>query len=1030
MNSNFLLNNNNMSQISTLIKNEIKKDIETIGKQNYHPTIIFRGGEPTKKALAYNRKLLKENRITKYLDPTKFFNADTGKIKTIKFDNRYKTPTVTKAFKKKYELIDQVYATKKPTMSFRYVADDVLAPSWSVSSNSLYNNDLLRSLINQNNITGNYRIIIKINNDVVIDNSYNIDNANSFWKNNKIDFQVDSAFMIWNNDLNEGDVVTIIFTKEFKLNKKHYIQKYLDGKVSHCLLKPIKDWAYKTLVEAKSKDTKKKYMCIISKLEGRTLKSGKKIEGYFEQYKKGIPETDLDNFCDDLQIGIDIEQPFNEKLLFTYRSTKKPLKVFQYINTRINHVEIGMLNSFNKYSVFKTFEPEYVEDLNKLKKIQSKLDDNDEYYIITKSSYGISSIRTLDKYYKIKSPYDDAVKAFEKVNNLQNTSINALEYPELDKFINSGLHFNGTVDFEETEHLRIEENRPKDLKHIDMSKAYTQHKKCKYYKGFMVKITDFRKCDDIVDIGLYYIDNLNFDLCHNKFRLIINDLGWFKNGNVYTDAEIRCLRENGGTCDIKYGVWGIKNNIEYTDDMINKKQNIKLGAKEINVPFYSKWAGMNCSVNKMKNFYLKGDKAYFMNYVNSEADIHYANNEARISYPNYYQYHKKHITAQITAFQRLLLLEQLLKMDYEKIIRVCCDGIYYHDHKFNIDETFSHKVKVTFNNDECENYLSNLIQLDSTDFKCNNKFRHHYKSEIFDGAGGDGKTYGNLFIDKGFINVVYAPHSNKLMSAMSNKYFDEFGKKLNVTNHHRLLNNPYSLVDCNKYNVYIIDECSMITENQKEFLLKNIQGKIIFCGDLKAQCEPVDCEAQMTYKNIDNVAPKSPKNYRFKDDIQLDICNYVRDCIINNKDLDFTKIKYQKVNKNFVKNNYSKEDIILVSEHKFNDEWTETFKDIKKYRVKNNTRDYSNGDIIFDEEPEVDKTFIKGLNVTIIKEIKNQKSFKGVQKELRHGYTIHSVQGETFKNKIFIDMRRMKNKKVFYTAISRAEYSSQIYLII
>ena len=102
-----------MSQISTLIKNEIQKDIETIGKQNYHPTIIFRNGNPTKKALAYNRKLLKENRITKYLDPTKFFNADTGKIKTIKFDNRYKTPTVTKAFKKKYELIDQVYTLKK-----------------------------------------------------------------------------------------------------------------------------------------------------------------------------------------------------------------------------------------------------------------------------------------------------------------------------------------------------------------------------------------------------------------------------------------------------------------------------------------------------------------------------------------------------------------------------------------------------------------------------------------------------------------------------------------------------------------------------------------------------------------------------------------------------------------------------------------------------------------------------------------------------------------------------------------------------
>ena len=160
----------------------------------------------------------------------------------------------------------------------------------------------------------------------------------------------------------------------------------------------------------------------------------------------------------------------------------------------------------------------------------------------------------------------------------------------------------------------------------------------------------------------------------------------------------------------------------------------------------------------------------------------------------------------------------------------------------------------------------------------------------------------------------------------------------------------------------------------------------------------------MTDKYIDNIAKPSPQNYRFKNQAQKDNCNYLRDCIINNKKVDMKKLTYKNVNKQFVKDHYKKEDIILVSRHIYNDEWTKTFKKIEKYKVTNNTRDYSNGDIIFNK-------------------------VKKVNTELRHGYTIHSVQGETFKNNIYIDMRKMIDLRMFYTAVSRAEYENQIYLI-
>ena len=50
--------------------------------------------------------------------------------------------------------------------------------------------------------------------------------------------------------------------------------------------------------------------------------------------------------------------------------------------------------------------------------------------------------------------------------------------------------------------------------------------------------------------------------------------------------------------------------------------------------------------------------------------------------------------------------------------------------------------------------------------------------------------------------------------------------------------------------------------------------------------------------------------------------------------------------------------------------------------------------------------------------------------EKRHGFTIHSVQGETYKGKIFIDIRNMFDLTMLYTAIARAKRSDQIYIIV
>ena len=102
-----------------------------------------------------------------------------------------------------------------------------------------------------------------------------------------------------------------------------------------------------------------------------------------------------------------------------------------------------------------------------------------------------------------------------------------------------------------------------------MTKAYTQFKKSKYYNGFLGKITDFRKVNNYKEKGLYYIEDLDLSGCNEKFKLLNNSLVWFVNKNIYTDAELRALKENGGKFKVLSGAFGLKKHFDFNDDMIN-----------------------------------------------------------------------------------------------------------------------------------------------------------------------------------------------------------------------------------------------------------------------------------------------------------------------------------------------------------------------------------------------------------------------------------------------------------------------------
>lgn len=884
---------------------------------------------------------------------------------------------------------------------------------------------LLEDLAKKHKITGDNYIVIKRNNQVVRDGDFNVAELAS----KREEFNAgESPFKIWNNDAKKGDKIQVIFSKNKKIPKTFYDQKFLDGINRHCFLQDISDYYTNKVAwcEENGKSTKK-YTGLLNKIHGKKNKVAD-----LERFKDGISEKEMVELCEDYNIAIKIYLPFQKEPIIEYKPPANNFygKTFNYTNTRLNHLEYIKKPIQHTDIFYRNYNPTLV-DFERLQEIVAELHEKNELALCKKGCFGYISVKTKDNYYKVNEQLQDELAQFEKDTGLEWCSFDAVEYPLLDKFITSATHFNGTIDFQDTTHLDDILNEAvapvEFIKHIDQTKAYTQFKSSMFYSGFVGKITDFRKCDKVEGNGFYYLSEIDWSNKSNspatlKLWKLNQELGWFVAGNIYTKQELDCLTYFNVGFKIKYSAYGTRIDFDFPDYMF-KKHEVKKYNQTFNIPYYALWTGMKASNGSHSSYYMKGDHRYFGRYAE---DIYYndENTETKIVLKNPTNKVKKHLTAQITAYQRLIMLEQLMEMDIEQLIRVCVDGIYYNDHSFKLNKCFREKTKLTFVNSPTECYLSN-IYVDNPHLKIEEletlaEPRAFYKKEFYGGAGGTGKSY-NLLNDSGFIHPVYIAPSWKLSAYPKGKF-----KRLV----HYSINNDDKINNwTKKFNVYWIDEGSMITEHYKNKSFNDIMGRIFVMGDISCQLPPVisaeeiklaeknnehDRLKQMTTSGFDKITTFQFV-YRFKCEKLRKICEYLRDLIINGTEYSANTIKdmFQVVNINDLAKHYNyKEDIILVVRNKgihSNETYNSLFTDTK-LKLMENKNGYYNGNVVYEK-------------------------IKGIRSEQRHGFTIHSVQGETYEHKIFMDFYhifsqdRITNLKMFYTAVSRARTLDQIYII-
>ena len=908
-----------------------------------------------------------------------------------------------------------------------------------------------------------------LNKNIIINNTITVP---QYTKKGESDFN-NQRYLWYNSDYpniiafllaNEIDT-RLVITKQIELTEANIFQKYAEG-VNHCLLNPILEWAKQTERDSKG-ISKNKYQSIISKLEGKTIKSGEKI-GYIEKYKNGIPEDELQSLSDDLRVKISIEYPLRTNNNFIeFIPDRKALKTFSYVNTRLNHVEHFTTTNYK----------DMVDDEMNQDEINIKFNElhySQEYFIFGRTKHGISWIQTHDKIYKLDSPYTRASNEFMKETNFEHFAIDAIQQPDLTKFVDNGTHFNATTDFTYIDQSLFTTN--KNIKHIDIKKAYTQFKASKYYNGFCGSITDLRQVDNYEQVGLYYIDNIDFSNADDKFVFYNNNMNWFINKNIYTDAELRFLKDMKVSFIVKYGAYGIKTDFQFNEDMIKGKERIGLIKKpsryngdldtyeeekeiDLKISFYAKFIGKCYSAYEEKKISMFGELDYFRRMKDRTNKIFYDydRKEATIFYPRKRVIHYKHISAQVLAYQRLNIMEQLMKMDETKLLRVCVDGIYYDDHEFEMSDIYQDKTsEMTFMNSPSVDYLSNIFKDKNKCSVSGIKFgpkRTFIKKLCVIGGGGNGKSTRE-FMDHGHTNVLYlAPSwklSAKVLEELANKETPlKLNDRIDVNVYHRFLYMDFEYNLQKRYNVILCDEASQLTEKQKKIIFNIPNKKVIFLGDIGYQLEPVidykelkkyhikkkiqtdylewiktDGHFEMNLKGFDKVEELTT-DYRASCDKLKDMKRKLRQLIIKQKyakkdirnEITQQALQYVRsiIQKGDPEELYKKTDMILSSTHKKIKYYNQMFSHLEKYLVKSNSRLYKNGQIVFDK-PE---------GVKIMK-------YKDTDINVNHCYTIHAIQGETLghNDKLFIDFDNMfSGVRMIYTAISRARRLDQIYLI-
>ena len=744
-------------------------------------------------------------------------------------------------------------------------------------------------------------------------------------------------------------------------------QKYLDGD-KHCVIEPLRLTFLEYANNCTTKDSQRKMNAVVKKLT--------ELE---KQYVYGVPEDDMEIVAKAVSRCIVIHNLIGNEIK---KYNSKSSKYFHFTNTRNNHLDYGFLTITGKYELISQ------EEMNV---ILFDHDKKKEFYLFDgdvdgKQARVLSSARgnwrVVNEDYEIYKEFDESI-------GKKNYGLNSIEYNELNDFIKESRIINATP-----VPLCDEPNNLSDIHHIDISKAYTQHKHCEFYQGFLGHIHSYSKLDNITNsleflethLGIYQVK-----ITKNNNKLI-NQLGIFE-GKKYTLPSVEIIafiKKYGVEVKLIAGCWGSSFDIEYTDELLENRR-------------YAIWAGKLGQDNEFDKYTFSGNKewAKHLKYELGNENVYYFNDwnmiTIKIDKKTNFTYH--HILAFITSYTRLNMLDIMSKIDGE-LVKVILDGIYYRG-IINDVVIPHHKDKEIKTHLGFREHWYYPTMINTTNWaKYNNNFDGNC---ILSGAGGTGKTY-SVYNYKGLIKPLYVVPSHILGKKMRDIYNCDY------TTIQRLAG-----IDCISYkemykepHTILIDELTM---TNKSFIEKVIQmyptSLLLLAGD-------IDKNQWYQCRNGDNGNFNEifmPTDWKY--------VNYTIDR--RSKDDNIKNLKQQIRNKMV--------DIFEtggMGEAKMLNDYI--YENCEVMDFKDAVNKFQTGDIWLAGTHRTNKKLIDNNIISGWINAKKEINFN-CEGDKRGSFTIHSYQGLTIeKETVFISLDLFEYA-MLYTAVSRCCYLKQIVFV-
>lgn len=555
---------------------------------------------------------------------------------------------------------------------------------------------------------------------------------------------------------------TLVVQKQSGVAGKAIHQLYADG-VNHCVFTPLIEYLDGKAETTTADKKRREFQSRIKKLTEMREKYLAGVEREVEEWdpegyglikttrlSHGVPLDDFEEIAKTAGVKLTINDWLAEGL---HVFNKNGRYAVNFTNTRRDHLTFGNLSA----TVFDS-EPTVLSAAElKAKWMDYFLDGQKDFIVYGKPRDNeISRLITPEGVFARENPDKEV---FDRMNDLvrrKHIALDATLRPDVNAFVKQAANVMAVP-------MKIGDFEAE--KHLDMPKAYSQFKRCRFYSGFLGAIQQIRS-------GPFTLDFVRAHLGIYQVRLgAVGDLAreGLVPGMVKTiiSPELLQWAEMGVEMEVLSGCWGSQFDFEFPAEMLEKMAGTPLGGKKA-VKRYAYWTGNLGREDTETQYTFRADAVWAAHLKSKygEENVMYWEDGglATVSIPrrsHVMTWH--HLYAFILGYLRIQMRDAMRAVGYDNVCAVATDALFIRGEVPAALDWFVEKPMPTLE------YFAPWWDRTDDVMEFPPVAAYGMRNTLLTGQGGAGKTYG-FMKDRGFVAPLFVGPEHALLHDVHEKY--------------------------------------------------------------------------------------------------------------------------------------------------------------------------------------------------------------------------------------------------------------------